>query len=350
MNMQNQRLLYQVLTLVGLLLLVATAKTDAVIYPFTTPVFGLAVAPDASLLAADAGAGVFEIRNGQFSQVAQLPGVTDMAPIGRGDMFAITSRGFGGEGKLYRVSRGSTREIADLFEFEIRVNPDGNLPAPPPAPPPSNPFDVEVLTGGSALVADAAGNSLLIVDQRGNVDWVATLPNEVVSTANAKTIFGCPGSGDPFCGAPAFIPAQAVTTSVAVGPDGAYYLGELKGFPAPKGESRVWRIELGTRHAVCGASPACQVVADGFTSIIDLTFGPGDMLYVIELDEESWLAMEFGVGTGGSVNACDTSTWVCAQVATGLPMLTPATIDRNGTVYVVTDALVPGAADVSALP
>ena len=315
----------------------------AAVYPFASPVFGLAAAPDGSLLAADAGSGVYEIRNGQFGQVASLPGVTDVAPLGRGDMFALTSPGFGGEGKLYRISRGSTHEVADILAFEESVNPDGGIIE-------SNPFDVAALTGGTALVADAAGNSLLIVDARGQVDWVATLPNELVSTANAKQIFGCPGSGVPPCGLPEMIPAQAVATSIAIGPDGAYYVGELKGFPAPTGESRVWRIEPGTRHAICGSSPACQVVADGFTSIVDLTFGPDGTLYVVELDEASWLAMEEGVGVGGSINACDPQTWTCEQVATGLPMLTSATVDRAGTVYVVTNALIPGAVDVSPLP
>jgi hypothetical protein len=60
--------------------------------------------------------------------------------------------------------------------------------------------------------------------------------------------------------------------------------------------------------------------------------------------------MELGVGTGGSVNACNSSTWVCAPIATDLPMLSSAAADRLGTVFVVTSALVPGAADVSALP
>jgi hypothetical protein len=321
----------------------ATVRVAGLPYPFVTPVFGLATAPDGSLLAADAGSGIFEIRGGNFAQVAQLPGVTDVAPIGRGVMFAVTSLGFGGEGKLYRVSRGSTREIADIEEFEARVNPDGGIIE-------SNPFDVAVLTGGSALVADAAGNALLIVDSRGRIDWVATLPNELVSTANWKLIFGCPGSGVAECDLPPQLPAQPVATSVAIGPDGAYYVGELKGFPAPIGESRVWRIEAGTRHAVCGSSPACQVVADGFTSIIDLTFGPDGTLYVVELDEASWRAIEAGLGVGGSVNACNSTTWSCSQVATGLFMVTSATVGRNGTVSVVTNALIPGAAGVSALP
>jgi hypothetical protein len=143
----------------ALTIIAATARTDAAIYPFATPVFGLATAPDGSLLAADAGAGVVEIRKGIGSLVAQLPGVTDIAPIGRGDMFALTSLAFGGEGKLYRVSQGATREVANLIDFETRVNPDGGAID-------SDPFDVEALNGGSALVADAAANALLIVGPR----------------------------------------------------------------------------------------------------------------------------------------------------------------------------------------
>jgi hypothetical protein len=339
------------IAILGVVLVVAaTTRTDAVHYPFTGPVFGVTIAPDGSLLATDAGAGIFEIRRGAFSQVAQLPGVTAVSVIGRGDMFAITSHDFGGEGKLYRVSRGSTREIADLLEFELRVNPDGNPVAPPPAPGPSNPFDVEALSGGRVLVADAAGNSLLIVDQKGDVDWIATLPNEMVSTDNAKTIFGCPESMVPQCSLPSQLAAQGVATSVAIGPDGAYYMGELKGFPAPKGESRIWRVEPGARHAVCGTSPSCRVVADGFTSIVDLEFGPDGTLYVVELDEESWLAMQNGKGSGGSLNACNSTTWLCTQIATGKPMLSAVAVGRDGTTFIVTNALIPATVDISALP
>ena len=338
------------IALAAVLLVASAVNIDAVHYPFSGFVFGLAVAPDDSLLATDTGAGVFEIRRGEFSQVAILPGVTAVAPIGRGDMYAVTSIDFGGDGKLYRVSRGTARIIADLYDFELRVNPDNNPVAPPPAPGPSNPFDVEVVNGGDVVVADAAGNSLLIVDQRGTVDWIATLPNEVVSTANGQKIFGCPNAGPPPVCNNAMLPAQPVATSVAIGLDGAYYVGELKGIPAPKGESRVWRIEPGARHAQCGVSPACRVVADGFTSIVDLNFGPDGTLYVVELDEESWLAMEFGQGKGGSVNACNSSTWVCTQVATNLPMLSSAVADRRGAVHIVTGAVDPSTVSVSTLP
>jgi len=328
------------IALAAIALIAATARTDAVIYPFATPVFGIATAPDGSFYAADAGAGVVEIRKGIGSLVTQLPGVTDVAPIGRGDMFVITSPAFGGEGKVYRVSQGSTRAIANLLDFETRVNPDGGEID-------SDPFDVDALTGGSALVADAAANALLIVDQRGNVDWVASFPSVPVPTDNAKKLFGCPGSGAPPCNLPAMIPAQPVPTSVAVGPDGSYYVGELKGFPAPLNKSRIWKIDPGTRHAVCGSSPACHLVADGgFTSIIDLVFGPNGRLYVVELDEASWLAVETMQATTGSVNSCNINTWACTKVGAGIPIVTSVAFDQDGSLWAVKNALIPGAADV----
>jgi hypothetical protein len=338
------------LTIASLLLIPTGALADEVpSYDFATPVFGLATAPDGSLLVADYGAGVVELRHGEGNLIAELPGVTDIAPIGRGDMFALTG---GGEAatarKLFRVSRGSVREIADLGAFEEAVNPDGV------EPPDSNPYDVAALSGGKALVADAGGNSLLIVDQQGNVDWIATLPQELVSTDNLKTLAGCPTPPAGFefvCGLPPMMPAEAVATSVAIGPDGAYYVGELKGFPAPVGASKVWRIEPGARHAECGTSPACSVVAQGFTSIVDLAFGPDGTLYVVEMDEASWAAVELGLGgLGGTVNACDLSAGSCTEVAAGLPIPVAAAVDRDGTVYTAILALVPGAAQVIALP
>ncbi len=322
-------------------------------FNYTTPLFGLAVAPDGSLLVADSGSGIVELRLGTGNLMTALPGVVDIDPIWRGDMFAITGAGASDTaGKLYRVSRGGMREIANLLAFEAQVNPDGGEID-------SNPFDVAALTGGKALVADAGGNDVLIVDQQGRVDWVATLPDELVPTDNIKNLVGCPSAppGLEFiCGLPPMMPAQAVATSVAIGPDGAYYVGELKGFPGPLGMSRIWRIEPGTLNAQCGVSPACSVVASGFTSIVDLAFGPQGTLYVVEFDEASFMAAELaffglpGLTQGGTVNACDLSTNTCSVVASGLPLPIAAAVDRNGTVYAAIASLIPGAAQVITLP
>jgi len=351
-----KRRMKQVMIFLAVLVLVPTAALANSLpsYNFATPLFGLAVAPDGSLLVADAGSGIVELRKGAGSLVASLPGVVDMAPIGRGDMFALTGGGADPltAGKLYRISQGSQRQIADLLAYEADNNPDGGIID-------SNPFDVAALTGGEALVADAAGNDLLIVDQQGNIDWVATLPLEMAPTAHVKTLVGCPNPPAELafvCGLPDMIPAEPVATSVAIGPDGAYYVGELKGIPAPVGMSKVWRIEPGTLHAECGSSPACSVVYSDFTSIIDLAFGPDGTLHVVELDEASWLAMElqafFGlpVALGGTVNACDANGGGCSVLAGSLMMPTAAAVDRQGTVYATVAALIPGAAQVIALP
>ena len=41
-----------------------------------------------------------------------------------------------------------------------------------------------------------------------------------------------------------------MATSVTVGPDGYWYVGELRGFPATPGTSQIWRIKPGTVDAI----------------------------------------------------------------------------------------------------
>jgi hypothetical protein len=332
--------------LIGLLAIPATAGArDVSKYQFATPVFGLATAPDGDLLVADAGAGIVRLRHGDGKLIVPLPNVTDMAPIGNRSMWAVTSGGeeaHDTDGKLFRINKAKIKQIADLFKFEADVNPDGGEID-------SNPFDVAKLSGSKALIADAAGNDLLIADKHGNLDWVATLPDELVSTQDIKDLVGCPNPPPEFqeiCDLPPMIPAQAVATSVTIGRDGAYYVGELKGFPAPRHESRVWRIERGTRHAKCGTSPACKVVADGFTSIVDLNIDKHGTIYVTELDEATWFAIEIGDGVGGTVNACNRRSWSCSEVATGLPMSIASTPGKHGKLYAAINVLIPGQAEV----
>jgi hypothetical protein len=180
---------------------------------------------------------------------------------------------------------------------------------------------------------------------------------------NVKRLLGCPpavpppdpGAPTDPCQLPPMIPAEAVPTSIAIGPDGAYYVGEVKGFPAPLDRSRIWRIEQGTRHARCGESADCRVVADGFTSIIDLTVGWDGTMHVVELDEASWFAVEVTqTPQGGTVNACRrarwTRAWECDVEGAGLLMPTAATVDFRKTLRVATQALIPGAAEILTVP
>jgi hypothetical protein len=89
------------------------------------------------------------------------------------------------------------------------------------------------------------------------------------------------------------MPMQSVPTSIARGPDGAYYLGELTGFPFPQGAARIYRVEPGR---------APTVYAKGFTNVIDLAFGREGSLYVLEIVKDGLLAGACG-GPAASIAA-----------------------------------------------
>jgi hypothetical protein len=334
--------------IVALALVPTAAQADTAFYE--SPIFGLTT-DGTSLLVADAGRGVVNGDTGVL--VAALPGISDVAVRSGGGLWATTGAGEDpeedtGQG-IWRISGGTATLVANLFEYEKKMNPHAETVD-------SNPFDVADAGGGKAIVADAGGNSILLVgdgnspnsDVASRVKLVATLPDELVSTANAKSLFGCPAGPPDICGLPSMIPAQPVATSVAVGPDGAYYVGELKGFPAPTGESRVWRIEPGARNVRCGESKKCTLVLDGFTSIIDLAFGPDGRLNVVQIDDASWLAMELDQGVGGSVHACNLATKACSTLVDGVPILTGIAY-RDKALWGASWSLVPGLADVSQL-
>ena len=90
------------------------------------------------------------------------------------------------------------------------------------------------------------GNSILKISKNGRIQLVAVLPQHVnVPDAAAE---GCPWlsrHGWRFCAFPEIWeePIDPVATTVAVGPDGDIYAGELMGFPPIPGLSRIWRID-----------------------------------------------------------------------------------------------------------
>jgi hypothetical protein len=74
---------------------------------------------------------------------------------------------------------------------------------------------------------------------------------------------------------------QAVPTGVVRGPDGAFYVGQLTGFPFVPGSAKVFRV-------VPGHKP--DVFADGFTNIMDVAFGRDGSLYVLEITQNGMLS------------------------------------------------------------
>jgi hypothetical protein len=180
----------------------------------------------------------------------------DPARRGTVDFFGAISNNLG---QLVQVADdGSWTNEIDVAAYESTANPDGGELD-------SNPYAIERVEDGY-LVADAGANALLHVTDAGVITTVAVFPPRMVEFP--------PGSGD-------MIPMQAVPTSVAVGPDGAYYVGQLTGFPFPVDGANVYRV-------VEGEEP--EVYASGFTNIVDLAFAEDGTLYVVEITSNSLLS------------------------------------------------------------
>ena len=185
----------------------------------------------------------------------------------------------------------SPRPVADIGLYQVTDPDPYNTNG---APEESNPFGVALLPDGSVLVADAAANDLLRVYRGGKIVTVARLKPRLVRVPDEL-----PDPPAPFPPAGTPIPSEAVATSVTVGADGYYYVGELRGFPSTPGTSQIWRIRPDSVNAVCDPEAprtgACRRYADGFTSIVALGSGDDGSIYVVELVKKGWLQFEVGV-------------------------------------------------------
>lgn len=210
------------------------------------------------------------------------------------DQLGTVGTGFGHLVQL--PASGKWRPVADVSAYEAAANPDGGAID-------SNPYAVLAEPGGH-VVADAGGNDLLRVDASGRISTLAVFPDRSVNGPD----------GQP-------MPMQAVPNAITRGPDGAYYVGELTGFPFPVGGARVY-------HVVPGQAPT--VYAEGFTNIIDLAFGPDGSLYVLEIVKDGLLS---GSMTGALVRVAPdgTRTTVASE---GLVAPGGLTVGPDGALYV----------------
>ena len=169
---------------------------------------------------------------------------------------------------LHLTANGSWLMGADPLAYEAAANPH-------PADIDSNPYAVAPAPGGG-VIADAGGNDVLwftgSLPSGGSISTLAVFEDRMVAAP-------------PFLGLPpgAMIPMQAVPNAVVKGPDGAYYVGQLTGFPFPVGGANVYRLAPGEQPTV---------FASGFTNIIDLAFGADGSLYVLEIAANSLLSSD----------------------------------------------------------
>jgi hypothetical protein len=131
---------------------------------------------------------------------------------------------------------------------------------------------------------------------------------------------------------------ESVPTMVVEGPDGAYYVSELTGFPFELDSARVWRIEdMNDDHDALDDGEM-EVYATGFTNLVDLDFDSHGHLWVLEITKNGLLEAE-GPNPGPDaftsalirVEADDSHTEVMSD---GLTAATGLAIGADDAVYV----------------
>ncbi len=355
---------------------------------------GLAIADDGSLIVAEAGqygdmcpsgemgfcfgptGSVATVRDGVVERIIEgltsagsgpeVVGPNDIAIKPDGSFFLVTSGG--GDpaerpegdlsGYLLNASADGTLEpVADVWGYEAIGDPDAEYSG---GVLDGNPHSVAIVDGGVVL-ADAGANALYGIDEAGEISVIAVFPpREHMFPAELMAAMGPPpetdgemapegeamaegeemAEGDAAAGAapPAGemipVPVESVPTSVAVGPDGAYYIGELTGGPFPVGGASVWRVVPGEEPTEYGT---------GLTNVMDIGFGPDGTLYVAEIVHEGLMPVFMGADAPpmGAVMSIPPGGGAAEMVATGeqLMALGGMAVAEDGTIYVSANTL-----------
>jgi hypothetical protein len=237
--------------------------------PFAAGLHGVSVAPDGSIYAVSGSATPADLRS--FP-----PSVKRRA------------------GRLFSVSGGEFDPVARVDRLEHRRNLD-NVKGDRN----SNPYAVLALADRQ-IVVDAGANAVIEV-RDGNVRLLALIPNR----RNGRR--------------------QSVPSSIALGPDGAYYVGELAE-SSGKGKARVWRVpaEGGT----------ATVYRSGFTTITGVAFGPDGSMVVTEFS----VNRRFG---GRVVRVAPDGSRSVIAGPKKLTAPTGAAVDSSGAVYVSNFSVLP---------
>jgi hypothetical protein len=213
------------------------------------------------------------------------------------------------------LTGGVPTSVASLGPYEATHNPDGGAGAGPGDPPiDSDPYGVVAYNGGIAI-ADAAANDVLFVNSAGQISTLAVLP-----------LIPEPSGGGT-------VMAQPVPTSLAVGPDGALYVGELGGAAANDvGDVNVYRI-------VPGQAPT--VYASGLTMIGSIAFDQAGRLLVLEIDTAGIDDPSPGLPAPGAIIRINPDGSKTTLASAGLEFPLGLTVAKDGSVYATNFGVLP---------
>ena len=226
------------------------------------------------------------------------------------------------------AASGEWRVVADIGAYEAANNPDGRLTDDGRPHLDTNPYGLVPFPGGH-LMTDAGANALLRVRADGEISTVA--------------VFHSRGSTPP---RPSFAPvdernfptiADAVPTSVVLGPDGAYYVSELTGVPFVDTRANVYRVVPADEPQMFFIGDACLT---GFKMILDMAFDAEGNLYVLQ--HSTGLVQGTAPGVLIRVTPDKGQPTVCTQyqvgtrttVLGGLSRPTSVVIGPDGAIYV----------------
>jgi hypothetical protein len=168
----------------------------------------------------------------------------------------------------------------------------------------SDPYDIVSYHGGYAI-ADAAANDVLWLSPKGHLSILDRLPT-VPMAFNGTTI-----------------DAQAVPTSLAVGPHGALYVGTFSGFPNLPGTARIYRLTPG--------QPPAEV-ASRLTAVTAIAFDHKGRLLALEYSTGGLLSPP---GTPGALVRVDLTTGINTTLpVTSLQQPAGLAVGRRDTIYI----------------
>jgi sugar lactone lactonase YvrE len=238
--------------------------------PFATGLHGVSVAPDGTVFGVTGSATPRDLAG--------------MPPVLRSKV-----------GRVFRASGGAFSAVARVDRLEHRRNLD-NVKGDRN----SNPYAVLALAANHQIVADAGANAVLEV-RDGNVELLSLIPNRRGGRR------------------------QSVPSSIALGPDGDYYVGELAE-SSGKGKARVWRIPAGGGTAT--------VYRSGFTTISGVAFDSAGNMFVTEM----FVNRQFG---GRVVRVTPAGGRTVLAGVKKLTAPTGAAVDSTGAVYVSNFSVLP---------
>ena len=174
---------------------------------------------------------------------------------------------FGADGvRLGSIATGHLKKqdddvtvVLDTLEHETAHDVDQD--------PDSNPTGIARWRNGY-VYTDAGGNTL-VSTRKGGSTLAAFAP---VPTTEPGAV-------------PVGFPMDAVPSDVVQGPDGAWYVSQLVGFPFEPGSSTIWRVEPGQEP---------EAFATGLTNVTSLAVADDGTLYAVELATDGLLAGPVG--------------------------------------------------------